>query len=172
MLVMTKFTWLSWLCWSCVSYGLVLMDMWSFACMCSYLCIKAFKNDTEWLEQNIPLRIIWKVVCAYVSILSTSGCTIPYFFPFSKTMYVQDVQVSRSTGRRLGNLSQVDWWVLNVRAWSHLSSIVRFSKYLRHSFFPMLKRLLYALCGNYWSVWGLGPNVVLHFRWLNVRRYN
>ena len=55
-LIIYMFIWHYWWYWSCFSYGLVLMNIWSMACMHSYLWIKAFQSDLEWLWTKFPFK--------------------------------------------------------------------------------------------------------------------
>ena len=112
--------------------------------------------------------MISKVICAYVSILRTSGCTNPYFFSFSQKLQVQTVEVSRLIARRFRLFSKF-WQVLNVREWCLAQSMC----YSLKTFFSLLlfNILLYALCGNYEFVLRAMRECSTHFRSFNVRQY-
>ena len=52
------YTWLTFLHFMllfCVVHGLVLRNMWLFACMSSWLCIRLFKSNLAWFWKNDPL---------------------------------------------------------------------------------------------------------------------
>ena len=92
--------------------------------------------------------MISKIICAYISTLSTSGCTNPYFFIFIQLCRLGPLKFRRPLARILGFPKSLEGPL--VWGWCQIFYLSSFHFVLRHSLLSYSWR---NCCKPYMALW-------------------